>query len=310
MLSPWFDASSPWDGAGATSCRQPPGAYVLLAPPRAGSFHLCRLLWNLGYGRPSEYFNPNPLYRQLLGRWSPPRPPWRRLGQPDRHRSGWPRRAWLERLVAERSCCSSLSGRPFFGLKLQAFQLPGGFGSLGPRLQRDLVAAGCGSTPRLLLLRRRNWRRMVASLHLARCTGAYDLGLIPTDQHHRLEDLLNPAALAQAADLLRRHLLWLRQAAAHDPALLLVDHDDLLVDQAAALGRLLAWLDPEALQAPALELQALAQPIQRDPSPWRQQRSGWLERLEALLEQEIRAGRIPLAREEALLAWWTAPADR
>ncbi len=308
MLSPWFDASSPW--AAADPCRQPPTPYVLLAPPRAGSFHLCRLLWNLGYGRPSEYLNPNPLYRQLLGRWAPARPPWRRLGQPDRHRSGWPRRHWLERLVAERSCCARLSGRPFFGLKLQAFQLPGSFGQLWPRLQRQLGEAGCGAPVRLVLLRRRNWRRMVASLHLARCTGAYDLGLIPTYQHHRLEDLLNPAALAQAADLLRRHLLWLRQAAAHDPAPLLVDHDDLLVDQAAALGRLLAWLDPEALQAPALELQALARPIQPDPSPWRQQRSALLERLEALLEQEIRADRIGLAREEELLAWWTAPADR
>ena len=60
MLSPWFDASAPAltpavDPATSQGKRR---LLLLLSAPRSGSYHLCRLLWHLGYGKPAEYFNP------------------------------------------------------------------------------------------------------------------------------------------------------------------------------------------------------------------------------------------------------------
>lgn len=341
MLSPWLDSSAcsrdwgqspfkPDSNQSVTASAQAltakflsgfeqsgPRLFIILAPPRSGSFHLCRLLWRLGYGKPTEYLNPNSLYRVLLSRWGTP-PRLQRWASRCLRQLPWPSPTWFSLMVRERSALSALSGRPFFGLKLQAFQLPGPLEKVGPRLLQSLVAAGCQSgqpgsstaPPQWLLLRRRDWRAAVASLHLSRCSACYDLGLIPSAQHHPLHALLNPETLAGTAALFQRHLVWLQQAARWSSPLLL-DHEDLLVDQAGQLMRLLRILDP-ALPAgwqPTEPVRALlAKPVPRDPSPWAQQRRHWLERVRSLLERCISEGTIPLAAETELLRWWMSPA--
>lgn len=267
LLSPWFDASSP------TQADQPPieglrRCLLLLAPPRSGSFHLCRLLWQLGYGRPTEYLNPNPLYRASLSRF----------GRPGS-------RSWLRSLVAERSACSVFSGDPFFSLKLQAQQARGSLRQvLRRRLPEPRQALGLQpGPPSVVLLRRRDRVAAIASLHFSRCTGAFDLGLITTHQGLPIAQLLDPDAVASTIAEHDAHLAWLDQACLQCPPLLQLDFEDLLADQPACLQRLVAALEPSA--APAADDLRLAVRIRRDPSPFVPERRRWLERISAVVRQ-------------------------
>lgn len=264
LLSPWFDASSPTQ-AEAAPIEGLRRWLLLLAPPRSGSFHLCRLLWQLGYGRPTEYFNPNPLYRSCLSRFGRPRS-----------------RGWLRTLVAERSARSVFSGCPFFSLKLQAMQERG---SLQQQLRRrfaaPLEALGLQPGPPLIcLLQRRDRAAAIASLHFSRCTGAFDLGLITTHQGLPIDRLLDPAAIATTIAEYDAHLAWLEQACQQHPPLLRLDFEDLLADQPACLHRLVSALEPEAAPDPGDP--RLAVRIRRDVSPFVSERRRWLERITAV----------------------------
>lgn len=267
LLSPWFDASSP------TQVDQPPIEglrrwLLLLAPPRSGSFHLCRLLWQLGYGRPTEYLNPNPLYRASLSRF----------GRPES-------RAWLRSLVAERSACSVFSGDPFFALKLQAQQVRGSLRQvLRRRFPEPRQALGLQpGPPSVVLLRRRDRVAAIASLHFSRCTGAFDLGLVTTHQGLPIASLLDPAAIATSIAEYDGHLAWLEQACRQLPPLLCLEFEDLLADQPACLQRLVATLEPAVV--PDVEDPRLAVRIRRDDSPFTAERRLWLERISAVVRQ-------------------------
>ena len=261
LLSPWFDASSPTQ-ADQPVIQAPRRLLLLLAPPRSGSFHLCRLLWQLGYGRPTEVFNPNPLYISSLSRWG-------RVGS----------RAWMRALVAERSACSRFTGEPFFALKLQAHQLRGSLTQILRRRFAPLPASLLrrDGPPVLLHLRRRDQVAAIASLHFSRCTGAFDLGLVTTHQGLPITSLLDPAAIASTIAEFRSHLAWLEQAASDHPPLLNLDLEDLVADQNASLARLVAAIEPQA--APSPDDPRLAFRIRRDDSPFVAERRLWLERI-------------------------------
>lgn len=309
MLSPWFDRTSNQTFVTEGFADSRPQPLLILAPPRSGSFHLARLLWQLGYGRPTEYFNRNSLYRTLLSRWGT-RPRWQRWLLRWRGDAVWVQRCWLKRLVEERWCRSSLSTTAFFSSKLQPFQLPGSFAQVWPRLQRCLHAAGCAAPDNrsLVLLLRRDWQAAVASYHLSRCSGAYDLGIMPTLQHRPIADLLNPEALIETAALYRHHLQWLVEATTVAQPLV-IHHEDLVANQIDILWRVLRHCDPALSrvsgpdQLQEAKRHALAVSIARDNSPWVEQRSAWLERIHQLLAQLIDQGAIGLAHDAQLLAW-------
>jgi len=271
LLSPWFDASSP------SQALQPPIEglrrwLLLLAPPRSGSFHLCRLLWQLGYGRPTEYLNPNPLYRSILSRWG-------RLGS----------RAWLRTLIRERSARSCFSGTAFFALKLQPHQERG---SLQQLLRRRFAPPheqlGLEPGPPLVLqLRRRDLAAAMASLHFSRCTGAFDLGLVTTHQGLPIARLLDPAAIASSIAEYRDHLRWLEQAAGQLPTRLCLDLEDLVADQAGCLRRLVQAIEPHAVPPP--DDPRLALRLRRDASPFASERRLWLDRITVEVRRQLAA---------------------
>lgn len=308
MLSPWLDRSAgPPPSRAPVRPPQPPKLLLILAPPRTGSFHLCRLLWDLGYGMPTEYFNRNVLYRQLLSRWGE-RPRWQRWLLRWRGDAAPINQRWLQRLVLERWAESKLTGSVFFSCKLQPFQLPGRFESLWPELKHALTAAGCAcrADQPILVLLRRNWRAAVASFHLSRCSGAYDLGITPTFQHRPLADLLDADALSESAALYHQHLQWLFLASrAVQP--LVIHHEDLVDDQITTLWRTLSHCDPALARKRLDDVRPmLAATIEREETPWSAQRREWLERIGHGLEQLSEEGRIALDRDGPLLDWLQA----
>lgn len=268
LLSPWFDSSSPTQAV-AVPIEQTKRLLVIIAPPRSGSFHLCRLLWRLGYGRPTEYLNPNPLYRSILERFG-------RVGS----------RAWIQTLVRERSARSSFTGTPFFALKLQAQQ---GRGSLQQVLNRQfrspLAAIGLRREPALVVrLRRRDQIAAMASLHFSRCTGAFDLGLVTTHQGLPIGQLLDRGAIAQTMAEYLAHLSWLEQGAKEIPPTHTLDLEDLVSDQAGSLLQLVQSLEPEANPIgndPRLEVR-----LRRDASPYMAERRDWIERISAVVQDQ------------------------
>lgn len=271
MLSPWFDASSPTQQAPPiTGLRR---WLLLLAPPRSGSFHLCRLLWQLGYGKPTEYLNPNPLYRSAFSRWG-------------RLRS----RAWVRSLVGERSARSCFSGVPFFTLKLQAQQERGPLARILRRRfapPQDSLGLRPGP-PQVLLLQRRERCAAIASLHFSRCTGAFDLGLVTTHQGLAVGLLLDPAAIATTIAEYDGHLAWLRQACRQIPPLQRLVFEDLLSDQPTTLRRLVQALEPEVDLDPGDP--RLAVRVRRDASPFVEERRLWLKRISAVVQRLDGAG--------------------
>jgi hypothetical protein len=269
MLSPWFDASAPGpQGPLPEGLHQPQPARLLivLAPPRVGSFHLCRLLWGLGYGKPTEYFNPHPIYRSAFGRWG-----------------RWGSKDWLRTLVRERSATSLFSGRYLFATKLQPFQRRGSYRMVLERLLRPLRRSGqlTADPPFVVLLQRRNWPAATASLHFSRCTGAFDLGLETTHQGLPFEHLLDPQALSQTCAEMAFHRAWLEQACRALPPQLTLCYEELISHQAEQLGRLVGALEPDVDRAEPWIEAVLRRPIQREQFPWDGKRREWLQQLEA-----------------------------
>ena len=269
MLSPWFDASAPkLPGSLREGLPRPQPARLLivLAPPRVGSFHLCRLLWRMGYGKPTEYFNPHPIYRSALGRWG-----------------RWGSQAWLQAMVRERSADSLVSGQRFFATKLQPFQLRGDYRAVLERLQRPLRRAGLltANPPFVVRLQRRNWQAATASLHFSRCTGAYDLGLDTTHQGLPLDRLLDPKALTETCHEMAHHRDWLEKGCQAVPPQMELIYEDLISQQPEQLCRLVAALEPGVDLAESGIQAALQRPIRRKHYPWGHERRDWLRRLEA-----------------------------
>lgn len=269
MLSPWHDAEN-IKSFDLNDCGCP-RLVLLLAAPRSGSYHLCRLLWNLGIGRPTEYFNP--LHAHAWARFSTS---WQISPQPtgqsfyamlDRFQyhairrrlmpgfaSRLPRakslnKSSLTHLIAARSSQSLLTNNFYFASKVQAGQL----GSLAnarrrvflPQVRRGVLAPFDQKPPLLILLVRRYWQRALFSFHLSLCSGCFDYGFSYSYQHRSLSQLGRPSSLLEDLVSYRQHLDWLVQClrTAVDP-LQVVAYEDLVADQDATLYKLLNFLEP------------------------------------------------------------------
>lgn len=253
MLSPIFDGEE----------SEPQHRYLILSPPRSGSYWLCRQLWTAGLGLPFEYLNRLHL-RRLAKRWGTPiaalQPRTRRqrlacqLGlnrwrQPPCRPGdlGPDLRAYLH--AAERR--RSLGG--WFGLKVQPLHLQ--------ELQLDPAAAFHGWM--VLPLLRRDQRRQLASYLFSRATGAYDTGLITSNEGEGLQQLeathLQEETTALLVEQNRRILQVCRQRNL-DPLWM----EDLMAQPAGALTqRLLPYLPPLAGLEPGFQpLEQRGGPVQ------------------------------------------------
>jgi LPS sulfotransferase NodH len=294
MLSPWFDASAPAltpavDPATSQGKRR---LLLLLSAPRSGSYHLCRLLWHLGYGKPAEYFNPHlragwyryhPLGSGLLPKL---RRRLRREIQP--HRLDAP---WLMRLVMERSARSLLSGQLFFSAKLQPQQLgplPAALAtSFAPLARHGLWAPFEQVPPALVLLFRRDWLGAMVSHHLALCSGSFDQGRLFSFQlrpitalgsrEALLSDLASYRALLEALLANRRRCIY---------PIHVLAFEDLIQDQPRTLAGLIQTLEPYELVQPLESHPALAVQIQRASDPWAPQQTAWKRHLRKCFQAE------------------------
>lgn len=303
MLSPWFDASaarmeavSPLQrgGSGQTErCR----LLLILSPPRSGSYLLCRLLWHLGYGKPTEYFNTlhsRAWQRFHAGRRSPLHRARRSLrsmlegilpARLLRRSGGIPDPDWLTQLVRERSQRSRLSGTCVFAAKIQAHQV----GRFAESLRRDFAPmAGRGlwlpfdrQAPLLLMLFRRQWLKGMISFHYSLCSGCFDQGRIFTVQQHSLPALGNPEVMLNDLAAYRIHLEWLFEALQETPwPFHCLAFEDLLLHQETMLQRILSTIDrPDHLPDDRTLREWLNFRIAPDPSPWVEERTRWLHRL-------------------------------
>lgn len=300
LCSPWFDASAPrlaatlqqtpeaWVQAAPPEAG-PPRLLLLLAPPRSGSYHLSRLLWLHGYGRPAEYLNPH--LRQALARFTPGWP------QPQRDGRGlvrWLGRrfmpqqrpwGWWSQLVAERSTLSCRSGQPFFAIKLHHSQMgtdPRQLRrTLEPLAQRGLWRPFAECPPLLIALFRSDWRRAVLSLHLALCTGAFDEGRIVSFQHRPIAALGDPAALADDLAAYRQHLAWLLACAERAGfPVWVIEHESLVQQQQAVLAELFQFIEGHRAAEEAAAAPPLALPIARERTAWAAQKQAWLDHLQ------------------------------
>jgi LPS sulfotransferase NodH len=294
MLSPWFDASAPALPP-AVDPVIPQGTrrlLLLLSAPRSGSYHLCRLLWHLGYGKPAEYFNPHlragwhryqPLGTGLLPKL---RRRLRREVQP--HRLDAP---WLMRLVMERSAHSLLSSQLFFSAKLQPQQLgplPAALAtSFAPLARQGLWAPFEQVPPALVLLFRRDWLGAMVSHHLALCSGSFDQGRLFSFQlrpitalgsrEALLSDLASYRALLEALLANRRRCIY---------PIHVLAFEDLMQDQPRTLARLIQALEPDEPVQPLEAHPALAVQIQRAIDPWAPQQTAWKRHLRKCFQAE------------------------
>ncbi|MEY4841221.1 MAG: Stf0 sulfotransferase [Cyanobacteriota bacterium] len=215
MISPWFDNRKLMDG-GPDLVSRAPRLLLIVAPPRSGSYLLCRQLWELGYGRPFEYCNPNPLFRTALARFG--------------------RRPW-QQLIRARSASPAFDAQTFFSCKLQPYQMRGSLEHQIQQMWIPLARRGWLENNQgrlrleLVFLRRLDVLRSAASWHFSLCTGAFDQGLTYTFQRWPMGALLDPEYLNKSLVEYREHLRWLRQAQAAFPLAHRLTHEELLADQ-------------------------------------------------------------------------------
>ena len=296
MVSPWFDASAPRTPT-ATPRPQPAEPetrqlLVVLSIPRCGSYHLCRLLWQLGYGKPAEYFNPS--LQPLLARFHPEaKHRYQRVLYRTKQRlqPHHPTPQWLEGLVQERTSTSTITGQPWFAAKLQPDQL----GSLPQALNRvfePLARKGYWKPfhikpPALVMLYRRDWTAMVLSHHLARCSGSFDQRRIFTHQHRSITQLGAEQALLEDLSCAKRHL----EALTHtlETSLYpihLTDFESLLSQQTHMLATLISRIDPyspppaDLGNSPKLQFK-----IARTPDPWASDLATWQQHLHSRFQE-------------------------
>ena len=295
MLSPWFDASAPALPP-AVDPVTPQGKrrlLLLLTAPRSGSYHLCRLLWHLGYGKPAEYFNPNlragwhryqPLGSGLLPKL---RRRLRREIQPHRLDP-----AWLMQLVIERSAHSLLTGQLFFAAKLQPQQLgplPAALtASFAPLARHGLWPPFEQVPPALVLLFRRDWLGAIVSQHLALCSGSFDQGRLFSCQLRSITALGNREALLSdiaSYRTLLEALLDNRRRCIYPIHVLAFE--DLLQDQSQRLANLIQAIEFNGpLAAPLEDHPTLAVQIQRAEDPWAPQHAALKRHLREYVQAE------------------------
>jgi LPS sulfotransferase NodH len=314
MLSPWHDATE------IVSLDQNPPVcsrlILLLAAPRSGSYHLCRLFWALGLGRPTEYFNPihahawarfsegwQHSYQQSSHGFQSTLDRFRTFVFPGSQMPGFATRLArvkslnkksLSRLIVARSCKSRFTNSCYFASKLQAGQL----GSLAnarsrvflPQARLGLLAPFDQNPPLLVVLVRRDWQRALFSFHLSLCSGCFDDSIAYSYQHRPLSRMGKASDLIDDLRAYRRHLEWLVQCvnSAIDP-LRVVAYEDLVADQDLALRRLLDFLEPvDQMPDDAVIKSLLNFRIHRPllDHAWQSQRAAWLLRIADLFETQ------------------------
>lgn len=274
MLSPWFDnsilVSSEFGSA---------RLILIVALPRSGSYLLCRQLWELGYGRPFEYCNPNAQIRAALSRFG--------------------KRPWQE-IIRARSASPVFDPQLFFSCKVQPYQehisLKQHINQIWEPLSRRnwLENQDKKLKYKLIFLRRSHVVRSAASWHFSLCTGAFDKGLTYTFQRWPMAALFDPKYLIHSTREYRRKLLWFKQSRADFPDAQVLTHEELLLDPIRKLAGLINYLSPGADETCIKD--ALNFRIEVDSSPFSNEREKIIKRIEALI---LKFDLIPDANELA-----------
>ena len=261
MLSPWFDNSDL-----ETSRSKAAQLILIVALPRSGSYLLCRQLWELGYGRPFEYCNPNAQIRSALSRFG--------------------RRPW-QNIIRARSASPVFDPQLFFSCKVQPYQehisLKQHINQLWEPLSRRnwLEKQDDKLKYKLIFLRRLNAVRSAASWHFSLCTGAFDKGLTYTFQRWPMTALFDHNYLIKSTTEYQRKLHWLKQSQADYPDAQVLTHEELLSDPIRKLAELINYLSPGANDS-RIE-NALNFRIERDRSPFSKERMKFIEEIERLI---------------------------
>ena len=261
MLSPWFDNSDL-----ETSRSKAAQLILIVALPRSGSYLLCRQLWELGYGRPFEYCNPNAKIRSALSRFG--------------------RRPW-QNIIRARSASPVFDPQLFFSCKVQPYQehisLKQHINQLWEPLSRRnwLEKQDDKLKYKLIFLRRLNAVRSAASWHFSLCTGAFDKGLTYTFQRWPMTALFDHKYLIKSTTEYQRKLHWLKQSQADYPDAQVLIHEELLSDPIRKLAELINYLSPGANDS-RIE-NALNFRIERDRSPFSKERMKFIEEIERLI---------------------------
>ena len=261
MLSPWFDNSDL-----ETSRSKAAQLILIVALPRSGSYLLCRQLWELGYGRPFEYCNPNAQIRSALSRFG--------------------RRPW-QNIIRARSASPVFDPQLFFSCKVQPYQehisIKQHINQLWEPLSRRnwLEKQDDKLKYKLIFLRRSNVVRSAASWHFSLCTGAFDKGLTYTFQRWPMAALFDHKYLIKSTTEYQRKLHWLKQSQADYPDAQVLTHEELLSDPIRKLAELINYLSPGANDS-RIE-NALNFRIERDRSPFSKERMKFIEEIERLI---------------------------
>lgn len=261
MLSPWFDNSDL-----ETSRSKAAQLILIVALPRSGSYLLCRQLWELGYGRPFEYCNPNAQIRSALSRFG--------------------RRPW-QNIIRARSASPVFDPQLFFSCKVQPYQehisLKQHINQLWePLSQRNWLEKQNDKLKyKLIFLRRSNAVRSAASWHFSLCTGAFDKGLTYTFQRWPMTALFDRKYLIKSTTEYQRKIHWLKQSQADYPDAQVLTHEELLSDPIRKLAELINILSPGANDSRVEN--ALNFRIEKDRSPFSKERLKFIEEIERLI---------------------------
>lgn len=261
MLSPWFDNSDL-----ETSRSKAAQLILIVALPRSGSYLLCRQLWELGYGRPFEYCNPNAQIRSALSRFG--------------------RRPW-QNIIRARSASPVFDPQLFFSCKVQPYQehisLKQHINQLWePLSQRNWLEKQNDKLKyKLIFLRRSNAVRSAASWHFSLCTGAFDKGLTYTFQRWPMTALFDRKYLIKSTTEYQRKIHWLKQGQADYPDAQVLTHEELLSDPIRKLSELINYLSPGANDSRVEN--ALNFRIEKDRSPFSKERLKFIEEIERLI---------------------------
>ena len=175
--------------------------YFIISPPRSGSYWLCRQLWGAGLGLPHEYLNRLHL-RRLSKRWGTPLSAF----QPKTKLQRFAKRLGLKKQLAtkqDKSPAPDLQGYlaeamrrrshfGWFGLKIQPIHLK----------ELDLCPELAFPNWMQIPLLRRDQRRQLASYLFSRASGAYDTGLITTNEGEGLQSLMSSSLQDETTALL------------------------------------------------------------------------------------------------------------
>ena len=261
MLSPWFDNSDI-----ETSRSKAAQLILIVALPRSGSYLLCRQLWELGYGRPFEYCNPNAKIRSALSRFG--------------------RRPW-QNIIRARSASPVFDPQLFFSCKVQPYQehisLKQHINQLWEPLSRRnwLENQDKKLKDNLIFLRRSKVVRSAASWHFSLCTGAFDKVLTYTFQRWPMTALFDHKYLIKSTTEYQRKLNWLKQSQADFPDAQVLTHEELLLDPVQKLAGLINYLSPGADENHVKNV--LNFRIEIDRSPFSKDRLKIIEEIERLI---------------------------